>query len=776
MSLFDFACIQERPSINNAIRSVSLCKSMDLVALLYHDGLLIVYRTITWEKIISKSAADLEISSPSIIAFNDNGKVIAIGSQNGEITLYCLEGGTVYQAFQRLPIDARVINNMLWILCDDRISLSQCNVSHNLNKNSRIVNVLNNMISALEFEDHTNEQHLISNDSAESELNLLFGFTESAILISMTCDGLCCGFMHGIFPLFSIDIPNLLNGTSNKFKMIPTFSTPIHTALCLEYEQSTNLIIYRTFNLNSLCHTFFIRSQLATNLSKITRDFNKLHDIVMIGGKKWKEAVKPIIPKLSLLQGLLDSYQITMTPVEFMYTISICGLWHPASVTAFSQHWNEQGLCRLRSAVDTSSRTFIKQLHFRALPIATNIILKCSSLLHIPLEDQIHTKIKKVISSSELLLSKLDDTLNEAKLARESMLLYLNFVKECSTGATQDANGQVHKLDNALREKCRKIFDPRKYRAPSKSSSAQAECVTATHLYAYTQDSELAKDLVESRRGQNTSNIVRSKSVYCSDDEIVKHSLLQQIRITKELVQDLTSSQHSLLNSLISHKLESLTDSSRSSNPLSAITFDDSLCRDSLVVPTFFAKVINSESSHHFINCIIHVVAGSYYDSISQSVKNEMYVLLYEIGKLDTVFHSQNLIYGHSDIASIDKVKLSVKFDVGTNKYSLSSSMILRRINGQHHLSSLSIDDIIFTPMNLNGNTLNFEDLREFIVKASQPAGANLRISKPLKLTSVDIFDACGPRGIVMMTEATGKVIVLDLENEDDEEIEDDDT
>ena len=375
-----------------------------------------------------------------------------------------------------------------------------------------------------------------------------------------------------------------------------------------------------------------------------------------------------------------------------------------------------------------------------------------------------------------MLLSKLDDTLNEAKLARESMLLYLNFIKECSAGATQDANGQVQKLDNTFREKCRKIFDPRKFRAPSKSSNAQAECVTATHLYAYTQDSELPKDLVESRKRQNTNNTLRSQDADCSNDENSKHSLLQQIRTTKELVQELMSSQHTLLNNQVSHKIELLTDSVANSNPLSAITFDDNLCRDSLVVPTFSAKVIKSESLHPIINCITHVVAGSYYDSISQSVKNELYILIYGIDQLDTVFHSQNLVSAHTDIASIDKVKLSVKFDAGTNNYNLSNSMILRHINGQYHLSSLSIDDIIFTPINLNGDTSNFKDLREIIVKNRQPADANLRISKPLKLTSIDIFDVCGPRGIVVMTEATGKIIVLDLENEDDEEIEDDDT
>lgn len=781
MSSFDFACIQERPSINNSIRCVSLCKSMDLVAILYQDGLLTVHRTMTWEKILSKSASDLEIISPIIISFNDNGKVIGIGSENGDITLYCLEGGMVYQAFQRPSVDTRVINNLSWVFCDDKLSSGLFNASNILSKNGRIESVLNNMTNVLELEDHANEQHSVSNSSAEIDLDVLFSFTEGSILISTTCDGLFCGFMYGIFPLFSIDMSKLSAGYCNKFKIIPTMSIPIHAGLCLEYENNANIVKYFSYNLNSLCNTFFIRNQLATYLSKITRDFNKLHDIIMIGGKKWKEAVKPIIPKLSLLQGLLDTYQLTMTPVEFMYTVTNCGLWHPAATTTFSQHWNEQGLSRLRSAVDTSSRTFIKQLHFRALPIATNIILKCKSLLHIPLEEQLHAKIKNVILSAELLLLKLDDTLNEAKLARESMLLYLNFIKECSTGATQDANGQVPKLDTALREKCRKIFDPRKYRAPSKTINAQAECVTGTHLYAYTQDSELPKDVIESKKKQNiANNSLGTHHIICSDDENSKYSLLQQIRITKDLVQDLMSSQHSLLSNQFSQLVDKSTDSVLSSiNLPSTVIFEDGLCRDSLVIPTYSIHVNNSGSLKQIANCITHVVAGTYLDSTRGSMKNELYVLIYGIDQSSTIFCSQNLIAAFTDVASIERTKLSVKFDSATNTYSLFNNMILRHTNGQFHLGALSIDDITFTAFDLNagGNTVKFNDIRENVIKNCQTTASevSLKFSLPLKVTSIDIFDVCGPRGVVMMTETSGKILILDLENENDEEIDEDD-
>jgi hypothetical protein len=167
----------------------------------------------------------------------------------------------------------------------------------------------------------------------------------------------------------------------------------------------------------------------------IESDLNRLNDMITGCGKKWKDACRVVIPKLSLLQSVLDGYELNMSPVQFMYTISHCGLWHPAAVASFSQHWNEQGLTRLRSAIDTASRYIIKLIHLRAVPIATNISLRCRELLtsYLSSGDNVHytylNSYKSLIAASELLLFKLDETLHEAKLAREAMLVYIQFIK-----------------------------------------------------------------------------------------------------------------------------------------------------------------------------------------------------------------------------------------------------------------------------------------------------------------------------------------------------------
>jgi hypothetical protein len=104
-------------------------------------------------------------------------------------------------------------------------------------------------------------------------------------------------------------------------------------------------------------------------------NLSRLQDIITGCGRKWKEAGKVVLPKMMLMQTLLDTYELKMSPVEFCFTISMCGMWHPAAAVAFSQHWNDQGLLRLRASFEAASRSIVKLLQTAALPLATNCLL-----------------------------------------------------------------------------------------------------------------------------------------------------------------------------------------------------------------------------------------------------------------------------------------------------------------------------------------------------------------------------------------------------------------
>jgi hypothetical protein len=89
--------------------------------------------------------------------------------------------------------------------------------------------------------------------------------------------------------------------------------------------------------------------------------------------KKWKDLNKVVLAKLSLLDKLLQDYQMDMSPIDFLYTVSLCGQWHPAAVAHFSQHWSDQGIARLKSDVDSSSKLVVRVLQLECLPLATNL-------------------------------------------------------------------------------------------------------------------------------------------------------------------------------------------------------------------------------------------------------------------------------------------------------------------------------------------------------------------------------------------------------------------
>lgn len=195
------------------------------------------------------------------------------------------------------------------------------------------------------------------------------------LLLSLTSGGYINCHVIGIYPLFRVSVNSL--STATLTSLIPDCNTG--TAVIVASSASGNHdTAHRVTVLPAiplLSKEMQWLEQAASVHLCIESDLARLQELVLGCSRKWKEAVKVVLPKLSLLQTLLDTYQMNMTPVEFCYTISLCGLWHPAAATAFSQHWNEQGIQRLRATVDSAGRSITKLLLTKALPMATNALL-----------------------------------------------------------------------------------------------------------------------------------------------------------------------------------------------------------------------------------------------------------------------------------------------------------------------------------------------------------------------------------------------------------------
>jgi hypothetical protein len=211
-----------------------------------------------------------------------------------------------------------------------------------------------------------------------------FRSTESCIMLSLNSNKELSGYIFGIYPLFSVllnSIDKIVGGgtqLSGVYVVSPEDLRELiegHSGANVDRARILLKLSVRLLSCSNCCFRWLEHS--ASLHLMIHADFSKLHEMVVSHSRKWKDSTRVIIPKLSLLQAVLDGYQMGMTPVQFMYTVAHCGLWHPAALTAFSQHWNDQGISRLRSAVEATSSSIRKSLQMRAIPIATNIALRC---------------------------------------------------------------------------------------------------------------------------------------------------------------------------------------------------------------------------------------------------------------------------------------------------------------------------------------------------------------------------------------------------------------
>jgi hypothetical protein len=106
-------------------------------------------------------------------------------------------------------------------------------------------------------------------------------------------------------------------------------------------------------------------------------NISQLYETILSVEKKWKDNNRIIPSKLNLLETLLKGYEIDMNSIQFLYTVSLSGKWHPAAIAHFSQHWNDQGIARLKSDIDSSTKYTIRVFQLQILPLAINLQLRC---------------------------------------------------------------------------------------------------------------------------------------------------------------------------------------------------------------------------------------------------------------------------------------------------------------------------------------------------------------------------------------------------------------
>jgi hypothetical protein len=404
-----FSILQQRMT---AVRAVALCPTMDLLVIINTRGALTLYRALTWEKVFGKSAADITESGSSIpvsVAFCSSGRALGIGCSEGQVLVLDLERQESLLSQCRSSSNGeKTIVRVAWVSydastmrglggqlnsgggsCQSRIRLQVWKSCGGVNLAERI-----GMMEA-------NEPHsgAFGESSESNVIQAIINSTQSSVLLSLDSTNHLNGYMFGIYHIISVNCQSVQqslrvvegsaaitgfflsrgsegsavtgSGGSSGGSSGAGMTPPSSHRLC----HGTELLAVPYLHCPH-CRFKGLEHMVTIHMS-VQTDLTKLHDMVSSYGRKWKEATRVVLPKLLLLQGVLDGYQLSMTPVQFMYFTAQCGMWHPAVQASFSQHWNEQGISRLRSAVDTTSNAIVRTLQLKAIPTATNICLRC---------------------------------------------------------------------------------------------------------------------------------------------------------------------------------------------------------------------------------------------------------------------------------------------------------------------------------------------------------------------------------------------------------------
>lgn len=311
------------------------------------------------------------------VKFSEDGKHVAVAFSTLNHVIITLESNEVHSSYpvKQMSTSAMSVRDIWWISCNLVSSVQQ----------------LSPLLHEIADKD-------LNNQSITQELrtqNIICRQHDNFEIVF---------FAFGIHPIAKFDSFEPLHSVSlHQFSsFIHSESLPVSMSSC---ERKSLVVVgckdlanpsyqsqtAKLHALDSLCTVYKFDHPIQVILSKLERlasiqllinQYSKRVD-EHIGAmcKKWKECTKLIPLKLSLLKSLIDGYQLNMTTVEFLQSIAVCGMWHPAASTSFSQHWNEQGISRLRSGIDSTSRYIIRSLQLKVMPIATNICILAKLVL-----------------------------------------------------------------------------------------------------------------------------------------------------------------------------------------------------------------------------------------------------------------------------------------------------------------------------------------------------------------------------------------------------------
>lgn len=301
------------------------------------------------ERVFKKKCSELCDDTPAGIAISPGGKHVAIAFTHGRLFLLDLENNTV------LP--AKACNQLLagcTIACIHWVAHSAADQE---------------ALPLLSLKQPS------SGDDGEALVSLQNAFTQlnGCILHCVLSDGRVIGFGYALLPVYLL--PAHPNSRSS-------LHSP-HTATALAQPSLTlhAHIIHQGYPSSTVCRisptgTLLIQLLRMARTQLLLQALLKTIETALTQwSKKWKDNLKVLPMKLSLASGLMSaSYEIALPVHELLLTVCTAGLWHPALVVIFAQHWNDQSILRLRSGIDSTSQGVLRYLRCRLLPRAHDLL------------------------------------------------------------------------------------------------------------------------------------------------------------------------------------------------------------------------------------------------------------------------------------------------------------------------------------------------------------------------------------------------------------------
>ena len=280
---------------------------MDLLAGLTEDGTLVVFRTLSWDKILQKPGVEILGSTATALRFAPHGKLIALGAADGGVAIFDLEKGAYLLALPFNPVSCDVASSVIQLSWGSAPLLCREEGTHaSMWSDAWLHGGLNAVARAgvAEYTDTDGDDTDTSTLTLDEIYQSLHGF----VLFSLTQSQQVRTYAFGVCPLSAITVVDRIDSNERPWVlpewMLGGSNVKLHKRTGTTSSSGDD---YSRLTLNSrLFQHYCWQEHISKVLFSINKDVDRIQDLSSQCARKWKDATKLLPMKLGLLQTALE--------------------------------------------------------------------------------------------------------------------------------------------------------------------------------------------------------------------------------------------------------------------------------------------------------------------------------------------------------------------------------------------------------------------------------------------------------------------------------------